>query len=124
MSERLDLLNKLREAAENALKAKDVAYREELAAFMIRNSFATGHGDTFDDLLGELEWQVKEIIAREREQCALTAMNVVQGTMDGMNAVRLAAQAIRARTPRKPVDLSGPDGVADGAPWYADGDRT
>lgn len=36
------------------------ASREELAAFMLRNSFATGHGDTFADLLSELEWQVKE----------------------------------------------------------------
>ncbi len=32
----------------------------ELAAFMLRNNFATGHGDTFADLLSELEAQVQE----------------------------------------------------------------
>lgn len=41
--------------------------REQLAAFMLRNSFATGHGDTFADLLGELEWQVKERAVRRSE---------------------------------------------------------
>jgi hypothetical protein len=35
--------------------------REKLAAWMIENSFATGHGDTMDDLLKELEWQVQEL---------------------------------------------------------------
>jgi hypothetical protein len=30
-------------------------YREELAAMMLRQSIATGHGDTFEDLLKELE---------------------------------------------------------------------
>lgn len=36
-------------------------YREELAAFMVRNGFATGHGDTFEDLLQELEWQITDL---------------------------------------------------------------
>lgn len=36
------------------------ACREKLAAMMIRVSIATGHGDTFDDLLGELEAALKE----------------------------------------------------------------
>jgi hypothetical protein len=35
--------------------------KEKLAAWMIKNSFATGHGDTFDDLLKELTWQVNEL---------------------------------------------------------------
>jgi hypothetical protein len=34
--------------------------KERLATWMIQNGFATGHGDTVDDLLGELTWQVKE----------------------------------------------------------------
>lgn len=38
-----------------------------LAAWMIQRSYATGHGDTIEDLLKELEWQVAE---REREACA------------------------------------------------------
>jgi len=35
--------------------------REQLAAWMIAHSFATGHGDTFKDLLKELDWQVAEL---------------------------------------------------------------
>lgn len=35
--------------------------REKLAAWMIDNDFVTGHGDTMDDLLGELSAQVKEV---------------------------------------------------------------
>lgn len=40
--------------------------RERLAAWMIENSFATGHGDTFEDLLRELTWQVAEIRAAKK----------------------------------------------------------
>lgn len=35
--------------------------KEKLANWMIMNGFATGHGDSFDDLLFELAWQVREI---------------------------------------------------------------
>lgn len=35
--------------------------RERLAAWMMEHSFSTGHGDTFEDLLKELDWQVKEL---------------------------------------------------------------
>lgn len=35
--------------------------KEKLASWMIMNGFATGHGDTLDDLLFELTWQVREI---------------------------------------------------------------
>jgi hypothetical protein len=37
---------------------------EQLAAWMIANGFATGHGDTMEDLLRELTWQVAELRAR------------------------------------------------------------
>jgi hypothetical protein len=43
------------------------AEREKLAAWMTDRSYATGHGDTTEDLLKELEWQVRE---SEREACA------------------------------------------------------
>lgn len=36
------------------------AKREKVAAWMIERSYATGHGDTIEDLLKELEWQVRE----------------------------------------------------------------
>lgn len=41
--------------------------REKLAAWMIERSFATGHGDTLDDLLSELAFSVAEIRA-ERDR--------------------------------------------------------
>ena len=41
-------------------------YREDLAAFMLRNGFATGHGDTFHDLLNELEYQVRELTEKNK----------------------------------------------------------
>jgi hypothetical protein len=43
------------------------AERNKLAAWMMQRGYATGHGDTTEDLLQELEWQVAE---REREACA------------------------------------------------------
>ena len=43
------------------------AEREKVAKWMLERGYATGHGDTVEDLLKELEWQVAE---REREACA------------------------------------------------------
>jgi hypothetical protein len=43
------------------------AEREKVAAWMIERGYATGHGDTIENLLKELEWQVKE---RELKVCA------------------------------------------------------
>jgi hypothetical protein len=42
------------------------AERNKLAQWMIQHSYATGHGDTVEDLLKELEWQIRE---SEREAC-------------------------------------------------------
>jgi hypothetical protein len=61
------------------------AEREKVAAWMLARSYATGHGDTVEDLLDEAEWQVAE---REREACAKLAGPHLAG--------RIAA-AIRAR---------------------------
>ena len=41
--------------------------RELLAAWMMRQGFATGHGDTAEALLDELSWQVAEIKAHRDE---------------------------------------------------------
>ena len=41
--------------------------REKVAAWMVSHLYATGHGDTTEDMLKELEWQIAE---REREACA------------------------------------------------------
>jgi len=43
------------------------AEREKLAAWMMRQGYATGHGDSTEDLLKELEWQIEERIRNERE---------------------------------------------------------
>ena len=43
------------------------AEREKVAAWMVAHLYATGHGDTTEDMLEELEWQIAE---REREACA------------------------------------------------------
>ncbi len=42
------------------------AEREKVAAWMMARGYATGHGDTIEELLKELEWQIRE---REREAC-------------------------------------------------------
>lgn len=45
--------------------------RELLALWMIENSYATGHGDTFADLLAELTWQHAERAAiREQDDAS------------------------------------------------------
>ena len=36
------------------------AEREKVAAWMIQRGFATGHGDSIEKLLEELEWQICE----------------------------------------------------------------
>ena len=68
------------------------AEREKVAAWMMSQGYATGHGDTIKDLLKELEWQIKE---REREACA----KVVEDYCGAWNDEGYAlAAAIRART--------------------------
>ena len=41
--------------------------KEKLAKWMMAKGYATGHGDSVEDLLHELEWQIRE---QEREACA------------------------------------------------------
>jgi hypothetical protein len=36
------------------------AEREKLAAWMMSQGYATGHGDSIEKLLEELEWQIQE----------------------------------------------------------------
>ena len=64
------------------------AEREKVAKWMTDHGYATGHGDTIEDLLKELEWQVAE---REREACA----KVVEAMAD--KRFGQAALQIRAR---------------------------
>jgi hypothetical protein len=74
------------------------AEREKVAAWMMRQGYATGHGDTIEDLLKELEWQIAE---REREACAKVC-EILGAEDDSFYAefsrAKDCAAAIRART--------------------------
>jgi hypothetical protein len=59
--------NDMVDVVEKIVQAAVDAEREKVAAWMIERGYATGHGDTIEDLLENLEWQAKE---REREACA------------------------------------------------------
>ncbi len=77
------------------------AEREKVAKWMIQRSYATGHGDTLEDLLQELDWQVADGWNRalingaetEREQCAKV---VEQAGIDGYGTLA-AALLVRER---------------------------
>ena len=68
------------------------AERNKVAQWMIDRSYATGHGDTVEDLLKELEWQVRE---EERELCAQVCEEFEEDMGHGMP--QKCAEAIRAR---------------------------
>jgi len=71
--------------------------KEKLAQWMIQRGYATGHGDSVEDLLQELDWQIAENwnralingITTEREACAKVAEDGLIG--------HTIAKAIRAR---------------------------
>ncbi len=72
------------------------AEREKVVQWMIQRSYATGHGDTTEDLLAELEWQVREA---ERNNMVATAAELGWALYGGdpfEDGVRDVA-AIRAR---------------------------
>ena len=62
--------------------------KEKLAQWMIEKGYATGHGDTIEDLLQELEWQIAENLNRaittEREACAYRANIALLGANRGL----------------------------------------
>ncbi len=88
-----------------AYAAGAAAEREKVAQWMMQRGYATGHGDTLEDLLQELDWQILEGwnralmngIKTEREACAKVC-DEVNKEYDGeeVSASWIAA-AIRAR---------------------------
>ena len=70
------------------------AEREKVAAWMMQRSYATGHGDTIEDLIKELEWQVAE---REREECAQLCETKHFSSPIREAGAKICAAAIRAR---------------------------
>ena len=73
------------------------AERNKLAAWMMRQGYATGHGDTVEDLLKELDWQIEERIRNEREACAKVCDVLAVHPEYASDITKVAAQAIRAR---------------------------
>ena len=69
----------------------------KLADWMMANGYATGHGETMEDLLDELKWQIEERIAIEREACAKVCDKI--SDEDGFEGgyADFCAQAIRKR---------------------------
>jgi len=67
------------------------AEREKVARWMMERGYATGHGDTIEELLREIDWQAAE---REREMCASVAESY-EPTCDTCPSG--VANAIRAR---------------------------
>ncbi len=65
---------------------------EAVAKWMIDRGYATGHGDTIEDLLKELEWQIRE---SEREACARVCEEYENDM--GYGQPQKCADAIRAR---------------------------
>jgi len=92
------------EASKEAIDEATKKEREKVASWMIKNGYATGHGDTTDDLLQELEWQILEGwnralmngVKTEREQCAKVCDKLGDEFADA-NAAD-CANAIRERT--------------------------
>jgi hypothetical protein len=68
--------------------------REKVAQWMVERSYATGHGDTVEDLLTEINWQAAE---REREGCAKWAELVAREIDNTNNTATYIASGIRAR---------------------------
>ena len=71
--------------------------RNKLAAWMIERGYATGHGDSIEKLLEELEWQIAERIRNECEECAKVCDVLAVHPEYASDITKVAAQAIRAR---------------------------
>ena len=88
------------EAAVEAARAEE---REKVAHWMMAAGYATGHGDTTEDLLRELAWQADERIAgagaAEREACADICDHLMDTAVTKEMAIAYgnAADAIRGQ---------------------------
>jgi hypothetical protein len=72
------------------------AEREKVARWQMGSGYSTGHGETIEDLLVELEWQVRE---SEREACAKAVLAIANDDAGNpyKQALRIGAETIRAR---------------------------
>ena len=80
------------------------AEREKVASWMMKRGYSTGHGDTIEDLLQELDWQIVDNWTRammngvttEREMCAKIVDRWYDGPSSEPEMAEIAAE-IRAR---------------------------
>lgn len=71
------------------------AERNKVAQWIMACGYATGHGDTVEDLLKEFNWQVRE---EERELCAQICEQIADAPSNMVLGVALdCAAAVRAR---------------------------
>ena len=83
------------EAVERFAALVAAAEREKVARWQIGSGYTTGHGETIEDLLVELEWQVRE---SEREACAKVCDEYdVAEDVNSSDTAEGIALAIRAR---------------------------
>lgn len=90
------------EASQEAIDQARKEEREKVAKWMMDRAYATGHGDSIEDLLEELQWQLDErwqgaiafTMRDEREACAMVAKRHSHRD-DDMGAI--IERAIRAR---------------------------
>jgi hypothetical protein len=95
---------------ERLVQLVQAAERNKLAAWMIAQGYATGHGDTMEGLLEELEreigfkraelWikRISEAVLAEREACAKLCDKYAEYSCNPSNFAEQCAAAIRART--------------------------
>ena len=83
-----------RRGYESGQREGAAAERGRVAAWMIQRSYATGHGDTTEDLLKELEWQVRE---SEREAASERAWKALISKGADWSVRQMVSDAIRAR---------------------------
>ena len=82
---------------EKGFRDGERAEREKVARWMRGQSYATGHGDTTEDLLKHLDWQARDYAHKlEREACAKVCDELAaQDKLSNYYAV--AARAIREK---------------------------
>ena len=68
--------------------------KEKLAQWMIQRGYATGHGDSIEDLLQELDWQIAE---KQGPVTFVCSTGFCRFTLTQTDVGIGDAQAIRAR---------------------------
>jgi hypothetical protein len=93
--------NQLEHFAAIVAAAAKAEERNKLAAWMMSRGYATGHGDTTEDLLDELGMEIQDSIVSavgvEREACA-KAVEAEAHMFETLAAAKSCANAIRARS--------------------------